>query len=354
MPSKNKMISSISVLLMSILLCISACLPLSANCDDEQIRQITLICRNENVTLQGMHWDLYRIGERSGDNVVLTGDFAGYPIEMKDLNEDNVEQKAKTLESYTVADKIKPIASDETNTDGELTFSGLSSGVYLAVGKNLSIGSTVYVPSSLILEAENDDISFSYDAFPKFMYATLGSEVNSYTVKKVWINDTNQSVPQPTEVTVDLYKNGDIFDTVTLSDKNKWTHSWTDLDSFNRWHVVERNIPVNYKVIIDYNSTQYLIKNSYIPDDTSSSTTTAATSTATSVVSTMTTASDQTSSTSPSSTTTRPKTIPPTTVTTLPPLAQTGQLWWPVVVMTAAGILFICFGILLRRKKDDE
>lgn len=35
-----------------------------------------------------------------------------------------------------------------------------------------------------------------------------------------------------------------------------------------------------------------------------------------------------------------------------PALPQTGQLWWPVVVMAAVGLLFVALGVSLRRKQN--
>ena len=35
-------------------------------------------------------------------------------------------------------------------------------------------------------------------------------------------------------------------------------------------------------------------------------------------------------------------------------LPQTGQLWWPVPVLTAAGMLLIVVGLVRRREADYE
>lgn len=345
MQAKQKMFSRFGIILLALLMCLSFCIPYQSIAESDQLHWINLICRKDDIILKGMKWNLYRIGERNGDKIILTGSFSDYPIDMSVLSDENVELKAKTLEGYAVADGIAPVTSGETNESGELSFDSLSRGIYLAVGSNLSIDYTLYVPSSLILEVSDSDVSFSYDAFPKFMYATLSSELISYTVKKVWINDTPESIPLPTSVTVELFRNSELYDTVILNEENNWEHRWNDLDNSNRWHVVERNIPVNYTVLIDYNSTQYLIKNSYSPTDTSSTVTGIVTSTTTTDVSTTKLINTSTKTT---------VTPPPATVTTLPPIAQTGQLWWPVIVFVAAGLLLIIIGLAIKNKKDNE
>ena len=345
MPFPKNRYTRLTVFLLSMLLCISFCVPFTGSCEDSNDRSITLICRKDETILTGMQWKLYRIGERSGNSFNLTGDFAGYPIDMSSITEENVEQTAKTLESYAVADGIPPINSGETGENGELTFSGLSSGLYLAVGRTLKVGSKYYVPSSLLLEASDKDVSFSYDAYPKFFYATLGNTIGSYTVRKVWVNDSADNAAHPTYVTVDLYCNGELNDTVTLNEENNWEYRWKELDPTNNWHVAERDIPVDYTVIIDFNSTQYLIKNSYKSTGTSSSITTTTTSTTTSSVTGVTTTTVITHTNI---------TKPPTTTSALPPLAQTGQLWWPVIPLSAGGLILISLGSLIKTKKDDK
>jgi hypothetical protein len=346
----NKKLLRFSLCIFSVFLIMLMFVPLSGICDTDNDRSITLICRKDSTILTGMKWKLYKVGVRTDSGFALSGDFSSYPININEITEENVAQQSKTLESYAVADGIAPIGKGETDKNGEIKFSGLSSGIYLAVGRILQIGNTYYVPSSLLLEADDTDVSFSYDAYPKFSYATLGGSVGSYTVRKVWINDTPESVAHPTRVTVDLFRNEELYDTVVLSEENNWVHQWKDLEPINDWHVVERDIPVDYDVIIDFNSTQYLIKNSYRQKDTTPATTTVSTGTTTSTDIGQTTKTPTTAT----ATTMTNVTKPSVTTSKLPPLMQTGQLWWPVLPLGAGGILLISMGSLIKGKKDDN
>ena len=344
MPAKKNIITGLTMMILTVFICVSMCVPICGNSESDNGRSITLICRKGDTVLTGMQWKLYKVGQRSEDGVVLTGEFADYPIDMSSITEENVEQKAKTLESYAVADGIQPLRSGGTDENGELVFGSLSSGVYLAVGKNLRVEHTVYVPSSLLLEANETDTLFSYDAYPKITYATLGGPVAVYTVKKVWVDDTEGSIARPVNVTVDLFRNEELYDTIVLSSENGWEHSWKDLDTSNSWHVAERNIPVDYTVLIDFNMTQYLIKNSYKPEASSAI-----------VTGTRVTTSSVTGTTGTVTATNVTRTtmaVPSATTAVTPPLIQTGQLWWPVIVLIAAGILLICAGVMI--KKDEK
>lgn len=347
-----KRYTRIIAIVFSVILCFSFCIPFSVSCDDGNVRSIKLICQKDDITLTGMKWRIYKVGERSDNGIVLTGDFAKYPIETSNITEENVEQIAKTIASYAVVDGINPISTGETDKNGELTFSGLSKGVYLAVGKTLQVDNTFYVPSTLLLEANESDVSFSYDAYPKFSYITLSSTVDSYTVKKVWVNDTPDSIDRPTYITVDLFRNDEIFDTVILNEENNWEYRWNDLEPVNDWYVVERVIPTNYTVIIDYNSSQFLIKNSYKPPVTTVTSTTNISDTTTTISSTETKITKiTTTSISKTNTTTK---IQQTTTKILPPLAQTGQLWWPVIPLVAGGMILITLGVLIKGRKNDK
>ena len=205
----------------------------------------------------------------------------------------------------------------------------------IAVGKTLQVGEICYFPSTLLLEVRDSDAGLSYDAFPKFYAENRSSLDKIYVVKKVWADDEAGNIARPVNVTVDLYEDGTLRDTVTLSEENKWQYRWESLDVTSSWTVAEREIPVNYEVMIDYNSQQYVIRNSYKPT--------------TEVTTIVTTVSTQTTTTSAPQTTTIPTTAKER-------LVQTGQLWWPVLPLSVGGVLLIGTGISVKdgKKKDEE
>ena len=58
-------------------------------------------------------------------------------------------------------------------------------------------------------------------------HKTEETEVN---VTKVWNDADDQDGYRPDDVTVNLLANGEVIDTVTLSEENSWSYSWTKLD----------------------------------------------------------------------------------------------------------------------------
>ena len=286
-------------------------------------QKITLTCRQDETILQGVQWTLYEIGERDGNEIRFNDALASYSLDPLFI----------ARECTVRLSGASSLISSDAN--GELVFDGLDNGLYLAVGKTLQVGEICYFPSTLLLEVKDGDTGLSYDAFPKFYAENRSSLDKNYIVKKVWVDDEAGNIARPVNVTVDLYEDGTLRDTVTLSDENKWQYRWESLDATSSWTVVEREIPVNYEVMIDYNSQQYLIRNSYKPT--------------TEVTTTVTTVSAQTTTTSAPPTTT-------ITTATKERLVQTGQLWWPVLPLSVGGVLLIGTGITVKdgKKKDEE
>lgn len=66
------------------------------------------------------------------------------------------------------------------------------------------------------------------------------------TVKKVWSDKNNSYGVHPSSVTVTLYNGSTAVEKVTLSAKNNWSYSWTDLDGSGDWSVLESGIPSGY------------------------------------------------------------------------------------------------------------
>ncbi|MCI8601741.1 MAG: doubled motif LPXTG anchor domain-containing protein [Oscillospiraceae bacterium] len=69
-------------------------------------------------------------------------------------------------------------------------------------------------------------------------------DTTSVSVNKVWVGDT--AANRPASITVNLLRNGEVYDTVTLSAGNGWHASWNNLDGDSRWSVEEADVPEGY------------------------------------------------------------------------------------------------------------
>lgn len=371
MPDRTKKVLSLLFSTICILFMFGTAVPRSIFADGD--KSITLECCRDNVILTNMEWRLFRVGERRNGEFVLTGDFSGCYADLQDMSVENISMAAQTIESFTLEKQAVPLMTGTTDKNGRLVFSGLSNGLYLAVGFPVKQLPFSYEPLPLLLEVRDDAENFTFDAFPKMVRVTLSEGARGYTVRKVWIDDNDLFEARPTYVTVDLFRNGELYDTVTLNESNNWQHRWYSLDVEYQWRVAERVIPVNYEVRIERNETQFLIRNRHRTiEGWGEVTRTTKTTTSFSVTTTSTTTAVTTSDGDVStdkvtgvvvSQTTIPQTtsgIPSTTTSATPvntskkDLPQTGQLWWPVLPLVIGGVLLVFVGFLMRNGKDEE
>jgi len=294
------------------LLCLSA--------GGAQEKELRLICEKGSMQIENMHWSIYRIGERSSSGFVLTGRFADYPVNVSDINEENVRGIAQALESFVVGDELAPDAEGLTDAEGAVSFKGIEPGLYLAIPRKLKVGTIDYRSTPLLAEITVGRES----VFPKvYSSVVVGSEDAVYAVKKVWLDKGNAMGARPSGITVDLYGNGKKTDTVTLDETNGWMHTWSGLDADLEWRVVERNVPEGYTVMLECDLNQFLLKD--VMDE--------------GTVTTGTTTSSQTTVTSAGKDDDIPK---------------TGQPWLPVFYLSVGGLVLIGAGLLVKRRADKD
>lgn len=345
---------------------------------------LNLICMAEDMPLTGMQWNLYRVGERNSNHqLVLQDDFASYPVwlDAEDMAASDWQDAADTLENYAVLDGISPMQSGIVGEDGTVSFSGLDTGLYLLCGQRLMVDEKIYVPSALLVEmtaSEEGGTTVSsltiHAKYQMLRRPTVSEQI--YRVQKVWQNDEDLPQLRPVTIDVGLYCNGVLVQTVTLSRDNQWTYSWRG-DALSEWRVKEMNILGDYTVVYRDNETQFVVVNSRrtiressVTSSTTTTTTTETTTTSAETTHTTLTTSQTTGTTTTSSGTTtsasltatsKQTTTGTTTVTTVTTqrtsasgggsLPQTGQLWWPVPVCGAGGLILFAVGWRLHRKK---
>ncbi len=332
---------------------------MNISADDKGFR---LICKTpDGILREYNHWDMYYIGKTDiGGEKSLIGEFANFPVELDFSSSSALADTARTLETYTRVNKISPTASGDSDKNGILVFGGLDNGIYLFVGEKITEGIKTYVPVSFI--AEVTDTTAQIDVSPKYTsFLVAAGEEYSYTVKKIWKNGGSKI---PLYIDVDIYCDGELYESVRLSDENDWTYKW-EADDFFLWDVVERDVPEGFKVEYSSNEWQYAIVNTLSTQEPGIDyTTTAATSATDTNIQTETTVSEtlvsNTSSVSSDAETMNTKTTDTKTPTATEKnvtsntenvkLPQTGQLWWPVPVLVLGGLIFVALGLKLWKK----
>ena len=96
-------------------------------------------------------------------------------------------------------------------------------------------------------------------------------EITSVEGQKTWDDSNNQDGKRPSEVTVNLLKNGAPFKTATVkadADGN-WKYSFTDLPKYENGQEVKYSVTENAVEAYNTKIEGYNIKNSYTPEETS-------------------------------------------------------------------------------------
>lgn len=369
--------------LMAVVLCVSMlAVPAGAysRVDTDQPVKLTLTYKNEKTPVEGMTLELYQVYDMSDAvRFTPTEEFkAAYEDEFHfniydpywqvtngdgtvAENQVNWKLMTSTLEGLILRDKAdekvdppKPVETLTTDANGQVFFGkdgNLKPGLYLVMGEAYEVGRYTYIPQTFMVALphllENDTWQYEVNADGKMQtdYDPPAS-TTSYTVVKEWEIPEESEVEQPNSVTVQLLHNGEVYDETTLSEENNWQHTWNRLSRHGTWQVVEVDVPEGFTVSVDQTGKTFTMTNTADED-----------------IDEPDTPLDpgpgdgdgDGDGTDPGG----DPDVPPVDIedpdvpgTGLP---QTGTLWWPVQVLTIAGILLFSLGWLdLRRKKNHE
>lgn len=284
----------------------------------------------DEAPVAGARFDLYRVGDlHENMDLTLSGEFADYPIRLEGLDEQLLQAAADALAGYVALNGHEPIATLTTDDTGHAAVTGLESGLYLLVGHSVETEEGHYlVDNQLVLlpyvDQAEDVWKYDLTVQPKAKFVPKCDVPMKLQVIKVWDHNRNPVKDRPTTVTVHLLKDGELFDTVTLSKDTSWRHIWRDLDSGREWTIVE-DVPEHYTVTITKLGATYIITNRYdVPEPPVTP--------------------------PPSTPPSTPPSVPPTTP---PDIPQTGQTWWPVPVLFLLGTVLIIMGLCWRKGNRD-
>lgn len=309
--------------------------------DTSRETSLTVYFGRDGRGFSGVEFKLYHVADVSETiNFTLTEAFAGYPIRLDGLDSSGWRALAQTLDGYVARDHLSPDKYGKTSQDGQVHFEHLKAGLYLVTGNRFKQGRYTYTPEPFLicLPTWNEETGqWNYDAAASCKYDSDytppggGGDGDDDTVDrkvmKVWKDDGGEE-KRPDEIAVQLLRDDEVYDTVTLNEDNRWKYEWTDLDKDYRWRVVEYETPEGYTVSVNRQGITFVMTNRWtteIPDEPTPE------------------------GGCPPNT---PK-IPdgPVPKADGPRLPQTGVLWWPVPLLAGAGMLLFGLGWLRRRNE---
>lgn len=236
--------------------------------DTEAPGSLTLTYSYDSEAFPELPVRIYRVAEVSkyGD-FTLTGAFAELPVEVNQVKTQEEWRKvASTLSSYVTSLAIPADREALTDEEGSVSFTQLPLGLYLveSVRAERENGYCQFDCFVISIPDLNDSDEWVYDvvAKPKSAFHEILPQQITYTVNKLW-KDEGHAHLRPQNITLELYRNGELVETVTLSGDNHWTYSWTAIDDGSVWQVMEANVPDGYTVTLEQQDTYFFVTNSY-------------------------------------------------------------------------------------------
>ena len=324
--------------------------------------ELNYVDSERNVALTGMELRLYKVAEMSdAARFTVTDDFrpAGVftpEFSWEKLGDQDWVALAGTLSAYVVANRaaggaavLRPAAEGAVDTQGKLTFSGLSVGLYLVEGSRLVMGDYTYTPNSFLvalpsLDVEQNDWLYDVKAANKYSRSQNvtppveeGDTISRNAMKR-WA-DTGYEESRPSSVQVQLLRDDEVYDTATLNEENRWRYSWTQLSPDYTWRLVELDIPADYTVLVEQQGNTFVVTNTFTTDITDE---------APPLGDGDGIAPDVPGENVPGETVPEEELLPEEVP--LGNLPQTGILWWPVQLLMLAGILLCGIGCFEYRR----
>lgn len=246
-----------------ILLCgfgVSATPPLDVDAE----ASLTLLYQKEGVGFSDLHIRIYRVAEPFPDGPYgLVAPFSGFPVNVNGVSsQEQWTQIATTLESYVVAEGIAPTAEQTTDGEGAVSFEALQIGLYLVQEVVADTKEGIYVFNRFMVylptPLANNSYDYTVEAKPKCISYTPKTH---YSVTKLWQDGGSEEL-RPSQVTVEIYRDGELHETVILSTENNWSHSWyVSAEAHYSWSVVERAVAKSYNVTLVENGSAFSIIN---------------------------------------------------------------------------------------------
>ena len=254
--------------------------------------KVTLHEMSEDTYVEGAEITIYKIADAYLNGVNLGFKYTEeFSTCSVSLDDLTVDGLSKDISLCVKPDSVG--TSLITNSDGVVNFNNLDLGLYL-VSQTNKVDGYSNIDSFLVHIPKVIDNSWTYDisANPK---TDIYKEID-LVVNKVWNTDDNKL---PDKVEIELLLDGDVIDTIILNSTNNWTYTFENLEKSDKYSVREVNIPKGYKA--SYTNNEYTF-----------------------------------------------------TVTNTDTLANTGQLFYSIIVLAVSGLIFILLGAIEMKKDKHE
>ena len=282
--------------------------------DVDHPASLAVECVYDGSPLSGVTFTLHKVADvDSYGRYTLTGKFVDYEdsIVLEQEDAEGWRALAETLTQYARRDGIEAVKEETTEAEGIVSFEELSVGMYLVYGSRYTDEDLIYTPEPFLISLpsldENDDWYYDIEATCKGIGELIPK--TSIKVLKVW-DDKGYESDRPEEISVQLLRNGKVYETVALNEDNNWRYTWDNLLAEDEWTVIEEKVPEKYTLLVTNEGSTFVLTNTY-------------------------------------------KQVPPPPPP--PDIPQTGQLWWPIPVFVGLALMCYLIGYLqIKAKKSVD
>lgn len=292
----------------------------AGNIDLRRNVSLTVLYQDGKTPVSDVMFNIYQVStaDESGE-LTPTDAFHKYSdiLNIRGKNDKAWINAAETLEHDLMLGSLKNIAptdSAATDKNGKASFPTngrtMTPGLYLVAGTQTEKAGKAYSTSPfMVMLPEKDMIknewNYSVEAKAKPSVSPITADFN---VIKIWQDDCHRN-KRPNSITVQLICDGEAYGKpITLPHNGSWKYTWSNLEVNHKWTIAEQKVDGYKEAEIRRDGNTFVLTNICNKSTESSN----------------------------------------------PILPKTGQLWWPVPVLTAVGILFTIFGIIRRKGRRHE
>lgn len=210
---------------------------------------LTVVYKDAGVAVVGAPVKLYKIASMDDDfTITATSKFLDFrsAIENKDTRWNVL---ADALTEFIENKSISCNDEAKINTSGVALFptenNTLLPGIYLLYCPNYKFQGSIYYSSPVVISLPNydSDGQLTNHITANIKFSSIEDQLMDLKVIKKW-DDYGHENKRPKTITVELLRNGKTVsgEKKKLSKENNWTYTWTDLDPIHKWDVKELQV----------------------------------------------------------------------------------------------------------------
>lgn len=248
--------------------------------------------------ISGLNVHLCQIAKMEGTGYYPTEEFENSGIALSNIINNPDDLAAKNIKTYIEQQNINTIS--KVSEDGQVVFENIDLGIWIVYCDN----DNGYVFNPYIVFVPNETAGkMKYDIVSTPKIEEYDPNNVSIYVLKRWDDNNDLVGKRPDAVQVELLDKGVVISSVELKEENGWAHTFSGLSESGSYSVKEKDVR-GYTAHYDGDAKNgFIITNTYSGNK----------------------------------------------------LPQTGQYWWPIILMLIAGIGFVVLGLYeIGAKKNGK